>query len=139
MTVSLSYAEYLEGFSADALIAALDDHQDGKLNAFDACCARHVREGRGDTRALIHEDTQGQVHAFTYAELEAMSARLAGWMVAQGLGEGDRIACMLPRSSALLVAVLATWRIGAVYQPLFTAFGPDAVAYRLTRADTRLV
>ncbi|MCB8888539.1 AMP-binding protein [Vreelandella malpeensis] len=139
MTVSLSYAEYLDGFSADALIAALDDHQDGKLNAFDACCARHVREGRGDACALIHEDTQGEVHAFTYAELDAMSASLAGWMIAQGLGEGDRIACMLPRSSALLVAVLATWRIGAVYQPLFTAFGPDAVAYRLARADTRLV
>lgn len=46
---------------------------------------------------------------------------------------------MLPRSPQLLIAVLATWRIGAVYQPLFTAFGPDAVDYRLGRADTKLV
>jgi acetyl-CoA synthetase len=26
--------------------------------------------------------------------------------------------------------VLATWRIGAVYQPLFTAFGPKAIEHR---------
>ncbi|EWH02710.1 hypothetical protein Q427_07165 [Halomonas sp. BC04] len=71
----------------------------------------------------MHEDVSGNVNQMTYAELEAESAKLAGWLAERGLGVGDRIACMLPRSSQLLVAVLATWRIGAVYQPLFTAFG----------------
>ena len=133
------YRTYLETFSVDEMIARLDDHRDGKANAFESCCGRHLRAGRGEVLALVQEDTQGNVNTLTYAELEAESARLAGWFAEQGLGVGDRIACMLPRSPQLLVAVLATWRIGAVYQPLFTAFGPDAVDYRLGRADTKLV
>ncbi len=133
------YSTYLERFSIDEVIARLDDHGDGKFNAFESCCGRHLRAGRGEVLALVHEDTQGNVSRLTYAELETQSARLAGWFAERGLGVGDRIACMLPRSPQLLVAVLAAWRIGAVYQPLFTAFGPDAVDYRLGRADTKLV
>lgn len=133
------YQHYRDNFSIDSVIARLDDHQDGFLNAFEACCGRHVREGRGDVLALVQEDFQGAINTLTYAELDKQSAMLAGWFQAQGLRKGDRIACMLPRSPQLLIAVLATWRIGAVYQPLFTAFGPDAVDYRLGRADTKLV
>ncbi|WP_104202377.1 AMP-binding protein [Billgrantia saliphila] len=133
------YSAYLERFSIDDVIARLDDHGDAKFNAYESCCGRHLRAGRGEVLALVHEDGHGNVNRMTYAELEAESARLAGWFAERGLGVGDRIACMLPRSPELLVAVLATWRIGAVYQPLFTAFGPDAVDYRLGRADTKLV
>ncbi|RUR57695.1 AMP-binding protein [Vreelandella populi] len=133
------YSDYLAHFSIDQMVTRLDDRQDGLLNAFEACCGRHVRASHGEVPALIHEDTQGVTHTLTYAELDEQSSKLAGWMVAQGLIEGDRIACMLPRSGALLIAVLATWRIGGVYQPLFTAFGPDAVDYRLSRADSKLV
>ena len=134
-----NYSDYLDSFSIGDVIAKLDDHQDGYLNAFEACCGRHVRAGRGEVLALVQEDLEGATHTLSYKELDQQSAKLAGWFQSQGLGEGDRIACMLPRSLALLVAVVATWRIGAVYQPLFTAFGPDAVDYRLGRADSRLV
>ncbi|MBB3140146.1 AMP-binding protein [Halomonas organivorans] len=133
------YSTYLDAFSVDAVIDRLDDHRDGQLNAFEACCGRHLREGRGEATALVHEDVQGNITTLSYAQLAAASERLAGWLEHRGLGQGDRIACMLPRSPQLLIAVLATWRIGAVYQPLFTAFGPDSVDFRLGRADTRLV
>ncbi|MGC3874252.1 AMP-binding protein [Halomonas sp. GXIMD04776] len=138
-TVPKDYASYIDHFSIDEVVARLDDHQDGRLNAFDACCARHLREGNGERIALVHEDTQGKITRWSYAALEEASARLAGWLQSAGLGAGDRIACMLPRTPELMIAVLATWRIGAVYQPLFTAFGPDAVDFRLARADARLV
>jgi acyl-coenzyme A synthetase/AMP-(fatty) acid ligase len=39
---------------------------------------------------------------------------------------------LLPRIPELLVAALGAWRIGAIYQPLFTAFGPAAIAGRVT-------
>ncbi|QJQ94913.1 MULTISPECIES: AMP-binding protein [Halomonadaceae] len=133
------YRQYLQKFSIDEVIARLDDHQDGCFNAYESCCGRHLRAGLGQREALVHEDGQGKVTRLTYAELETASARLAGWFRLHGLGVGDRIACMLPRTPELLIAVLATWRIGAVYQPLFTAFGPDAVEYRLERAGSKLV
>jgi acetyl-CoA synthetase len=46
---------------------------------------------------------------------------------------------LLPRTPELLVVILGTLRAGAVYQPLFTAFGAGAIEYRLGRAGTRLV
>ena len=102
------YHHYLENFSIERVVDRLDDHQDGLLNAFEACCGRHVRAGRGDVQALVQEDTNGDVHSLTYAELDEQSAKLAGWFQAQGLGQGDRVACMLPRTPQLLIAVLAT-------------------------------
>ena len=62
------YSTFLESFSVDSVVAKLDDHQDGYLNAFEACCGRHIRQGRGDVVALVHEDTQGVIHSLTYAE-----------------------------------------------------------------------
>jgi len=35
--------------------------------------------------------------------------------------------------------VFATWRIGAVYQPLFTAFGPKAIEHRLNSSGAKVV
>lgn len=138
-TMPQDYRTYLADFSLERILARLDDHHDGRLNAFEACCGRHLRDGHGQRIALIHDNGEGRVTRLSYADLEAASERLAGWFQEQGLGIGDRIACMLPRTPELMVAVLATWRIGAVYQPLFTAFGPDAVDFRLARADARLV
>ncbi|ALM52096.1 AMP-binding protein [Halomonas huangheensis] len=133
------YAEYLTDFRIEDVIARLDDHADGCFNAYESCCGKHVRAGRGNVEALVHEAMDGTVTRLTYAELDSSSARLAGWLAQRGIGRGDRVACMLPRSPQLLIAVLASWRLGAVYQPLFTAFGSDAVEFRLARADTKLV
>nr|WP_297462212.1 AMP-binding protein [uncultured Halomonas sp.] len=138
-TMPQDYPTYLADFSLEQVLARLDDHHDGRLNAFEACCGRHLRNGHGSRIALVHESGEGRVTRLSYADLEAASARLAGWFREQGLGSGDRIACMLPRTPELMVAILASWRIGAVYQPLFTAFGSDAVDFRLARADARLL
>jgi acetyl-CoA synthetase len=39
----------------------------------------------------------------------------------------------------LIGFILGAWRIGAVYQPLFTAFGPKAIEHRLHTGSTKLV
>ncbi len=58
---------------------------------------------------------------------------------AQGVGAGDRVAGLMPRTPELLVTILATWRLGAVYQPLFTAFGPKAIEHRLEQSHARVI
>ena len=42
---------------------------------------------------------------------------------------------LLPRIPELLAVALGTWRVGAIYEPLFTAFGPTAIASRVTSAN----
>jgi len=43
------------------------------------------------------------------------------------------------KSEAYLVSVLAIWRLGAVHVPLFTAFAPPAIGFRLAAAGCRAV
>lgn len=96
-------------------------HPDDRLNAYMACCGRHVRDGRADNIALVHEDTAGKTTRMSFGELDNASAQVANLLQSYGVQAGDRVATMLPRTPELLVVVLATWRLGAIYQPLFTA------------------
>ncbi|WP_345599935.1 amino acid adenylation domain-containing protein [Thermocatellispora tengchongensis] len=55
---------------------------------------------------------------WTYAELDARVAALAGWLRERGAGPETRVAVMIPRSAGLVVAVLAVLRAGAAYVPM---------------------
>lgn len=135
-----NYTDYYNNFDMNALLSEIFGTQvDDRLNAYMACCGRHVRDGRGDNIALVHEDTSGNVTHMSFAELDAASAQVANLLLSYGVQVGDQVATMLPRTPELLTVVLATWRIGAVYQPLFTAFGYDSIKYRMDKANTKVV
>ncbi|MDP9514260.1 AMP-binding protein [Pseudomonas protegens] len=106
------------------------------LNACVECCDRHALPGR---IALFWEGRDGSSATYTFTELQDKAARLANFLLAQGVGKGDKVAGLLPRNVELLITVLATWRIGAVYQPLFTAFGPKAIEHRLNSSQAKVV
>ncbi|MBV9835454.1 MAG: AMP-binding protein [Alphaproteobacteria bacterium] len=114
----------IEDFAREVLGASLDS----ELNAYVLCCARWADS---DRVALRWMGGDGQKRDVTYREFDAASARFANLLKARGIKAGDVVAGMLPRIPEILVAVLGTWRIGAVYQPLFTAFGAAAVQSRV--------
>ncbi len=135
-----SYSDYYNNFDMNALLTEIfGENLDDRLNAYMACCGRHVRDGRGDNIALVHEDTADNVTRMSFAELDKASAQVASLLLSYGVQAGDQVATMLPRTPELLTIVLATWRIGAVYQPLFTAFGYDSIKYRMDKANTKVV
>ncbi|SDA56054.1 acetyl-CoA synthetase [Pseudomonas sp. NFACC15-1] len=125
-----SQFDYLQTVNA-ALHGSLE-----ALNACVECCDRHALPGR---IALFWEGRDGSAATWTYRDLQDNAARFANFLRAQGVGKGDRVAGLLPRTAELLIVVLATWRIGAVYQPLFTAFGPKAIEHRLGSSGARIV
>ena len=138
--IPINYRDYYDNFDMSTLLTEIfAEHLDDRLNAYMACCGRHVRDGRGDTLALVHEDTAGNVTRMSFAELDKASAQVANLLQSYGVQVGDQVATMLPRTPELLTIVLATWRIGAVYQPLFTAFGYDSIKYRMDKAGTKVV
>lgn len=111
----------------------------GSLDAMNAsieCCDRHAAS---DATALNWVGRDGQRADWSFAELRDASSRLAHHLHHLGLRAGDRISGLLPRTPELLITVLATWRIGAVYQPLFTAFGPKAIEHRVQAAGSKLI
>ncbi|MCE1117087.1 MULTISPECIES: AMP-binding protein [Pseudomonas] len=130
------YAEAARSFNyAQAAAEALHGNLEA-LNACVECCDRHVGE---DKPALIWEDRDGNGGRYSFEQLQALAARFANVLGAQGVVAGDRVAGLMPRTPELLVTILATWRLGAVYQPLFTAFGPKAIEHRLEQSHARVV
>jgi acetyl-CoA synthetase len=112
---------------------------DGDLSALNACvecCDRHAASGR---TALYWEGRDGSSARYSFGELKQQAARFGNFLKAQGIGPGDTVAGLLPRTAELLIAILGTWRVGAVYQPLFTAFGPKAIEHRLSNSGAKLV
>jgi len=106
------------------------------LNACVECCDRHALPGR---IALFWEDRDGHSASYTFSQLQEQSARFANFLHAQGVRPGDCVSGLLPRNVELLITILGTWRLGAVYQPLFTAFGSKAIEHRLQSAGSKVL
>ncbi|NQD94737.1 AMP-binding protein [Pseudomonas sp. CrR25] len=106
------------------------------LNACVECCDRHALPGR---IALFWEGRDGSSASYTFCELQQQAARFANFLQGQGVRPGDCVAGLLPRTVELLITILGTWRLGAVYQPLFTAFGPKAIEHRLQGSAAKVV
>lgn len=132
------YATVYSNFDAAALEAEiLDGSLESGLNVCHEICDKWADDPQ--RVALYYEKDGGGDGVLTFAELKARSARFASYLKSRGIGKGDRVAGLLPRSPELLVVIAGALRAGAVYQPLFTAFGSGAIEYRLERAGTKLV
>ena len=119
----------------DAMAGLAGDLETG-LNACVECCDRHLGANRVALRCLSPDEVLTE---YTFEDLRDLSARAANVFQAQGIRPGDVIAGLLPRTLELVAVVLGAWRLGAVYQPLFTAFGPKAIEHRLVTSGAKLV
>ncbi|MFF4991404.1 amino acid adenylation domain-containing protein [Streptosporangium saharense] len=81
-----------------------------------------------DPGAVAVED--GDVR-MTYAELDRASDAMAGALAGRGVGRGDRVALLLPRSADALVAMLAVQKVGAAHLPVDPAYPRDRIALML--------
>lgn len=113
---------------------------DGVLNSCFNAVDRHVRDGHGDQVALIHDSAMtGAVTHFTYAELQAEVARVAGMIAATGVGKGDRVIVYMPMVPEAVFAMLACARLGAVHSVVFGGFASKELAKRIDDAAPKLV
>ncbi|MCX4830318.1 amino acid adenylation domain-containing protein [Streptomyces sp. NBC_01016] len=74
-----------------------------------------------------------------YRELDLRSDRLAHALAARGVGAEDLVAVALPRTDAMVVALLAVLKSGAAYVPIDPEYPADRVAYMLTDAAPALL
>jgi malonyl-CoA/methylmalonyl-CoA synthetase len=81
----------------------------------------------------------GRRGTMTFADLDALSARMAAAFVAQGAAPGDRIAAQIEKSPEGVALYLAVIRGGFVFLPLNTAYRDDEVAYFLGDAEPKIV
>ena len=70
----------------------------------------------------------------TYRELDEASNRLAHLLAGQGVGSGQRVALVLPRSVEAIVAMLAVVKTGAAYVPIDPAVPAARIGFVLGNA-----
>src|SRR5690349_3575807 len=56
-----------------------------------------------------------------YAELEAVSNRIASRLLASGCRKGDRVGLLVPKSIPAIAGMLGTLKAGAIYVPIDTS------------------
>ena len=134
-----AYEDACAAFSWEGARATLDGLPGGGLNICHEALDRHADGPLATTIALRCIDRDGARSDVTYAQLRDRSARFAGLLGALGVERGERVFSLLGRVPELHVAALGTLRAGAVFCPLFSAFGPDPIAQRMQRGDARVL
>jgi propionyl-CoA synthetase len=112
----------------------------GVLNTCYNALDLHVDRGRGKQRALVYDSpVTDTIMTFTYAELRDEVARVAGALIRQGIGRGDRVIIYMPMVPEAVVAMLACARIGAVHSVVFGGFASNELAKRIDDARPRMI
>ena len=110
---------------------------DGVMNIIDNCLDKYVGTPTEAKAALIWEGEEGQVRRLSYLELGREVNRLTNALRGLGLGKGDVVGVFMPMTPEIVVAMLAIIKIGGIFLPLFSGFGPQAIVSRLNDAQAR--
>jgi acetyl-CoA synthetase len=89
--------------------------------------------------AVIWEGEDGDVRRVTYRELRELTDRLAHGLRSLGVERRDTVGIYLPMAIETVAAVMACSKIGAIWVPIFSGFGPEAVAARLADANAKVL
>jgi len=109
----------------------------GVMNIVDNCLDKYAGTPTDAKVALIWEGEEGQARRLSYLELRREVNRMANALRGLGLGKGDAVGVFLPMTTEIVIAMLAIIKIGGVFLPLFSGFGPQAVVSRLNDADAK--
>jgi acetyl-CoA synthetase len=100
--------------------------------------ARQCLSGPGERVAIV--DLSGRTRRnVTLAQLDGMSAAVAGALAARGVRPGDRVGVLRSQDAWCAAAHLAIWRLGGISVPLFKLFQIEALATRVGDAGARIV
>jgi acetyl-CoA synthetase len=134
-----SYEEKLIDFNW--LLAEKElDYQDGdELNIGWYCSDRICLKGKADKIALYYEGSGGLQKTYTFNDVRLGSNTIGKFLSDLGLQNEDRICLFMDKIPELYFAFIGILKIGAIVQPLFSAFGDESLFVRMENAQTRAI
>ncbi len=108
----------------------------GRTNLAAACVDRWA-DSTPDAEAVRWEGEDGEVRVLTYAELARHVDGLAALLRDRGIGKGDAVGIFLPMLVETVVAAMAVAKLGALFLPVFSGYGAEAIAVRLDDAGAK--
>lgn len=125
------YDETCASFSWQAARRQVSGFPGERLNIGYEAIDRHVHDGHGDQVALRWIAKSGERRDFSYQDMFHLSNRFANVLRDSGISRGDKVYALLGRVPDLYIAALGTLKTGAIFCPLFSAFGPDPIRARM--------
>lgn len=100
---------------------------------------RHIENGASNRTALIWEGEEGDTQFYTYQMLLAEVSRFSNVLQSHGIQKGDPVAIYLPNLAEAFIAILACFRIGAVYSTVFSGFSEQSLKDRLSNYEPKVI
>ena len=87
-----------------------------------------------DNLAVVYHD-----HKYTYREVDEISERIAGYVIAQGLGNEDVVSVLIPRCEWMAIVSLGVLKAGCAYQPLDPSYPAERLNFMIQDANAKLL
>lgn len=133
------YTPYQQTLDSEAGLPWTTWFRGGRYNYVHNALDKWAAGPERDRIAIVWEGDDGDVRRLSYAELHEQVCRAAAGLRAAGLQAGDRVGIFMPMVPETAVATLAVNKLGAVYLPIFSGYGPEAVAQRLNDSGARFL
>ena len=134
-----SYEEKLGNFNWSFIEKELEYRTGEEINIGWYCSDRICQNGKSEKIALYYEGYEGAEKRFTFNDIRLASNTIGHFLNNLGLRNEDRICLFMDRIPELYFSFIAILKIGAIVQPLFSAFGDESLFVRLENAQTRAI
>ncbi len=134
-----SYEERVKEFDWSLSETELDYKDGDVLNIGWYCTDRICKMGKADKTALIWEGLGGQEKRYTYNDIRVASNTIGSFLRGLGIKNEDRVCLFMDKIPELYFGFLGILKIGAIAQPLFSAFGDESLLVRLSNAETTAI
>ena len=144
-----SYEAVVEGFLAEEYLRNIDIATKRQVELLDSfndtdrpyddsqtvvSLFRRQAKATPDAEAVVFKD-----HRYTYAQVDDMSDRIAGYLMSKGLGVGDAVSIIIPRCEWMAIASLGILKAGCAYQPLDPSYPKERLNFMVKDADAKLL
>ena len=134
-----SYEDRLKNFDWSIAEQELGYREGDIINIGWYCSDRICGMGKGDKQALLWENAIGEEKRYTYNDVRVFSNTIGAYLRGLGIQNGDRVCLFMDRIPELYIGLIGILKIGAIAQPLFSAFGDESLFVRLENAGTSAV
>lgn len=133
------YEEELKSFSWEISRNELSYQEGDVINIGEYCTDRICRMGKGGKTALIWEGYKGEEKRYTFNDMRQLTNTIAKYLADLGIKPGERVCLFMDKVPELYFGFLGVLKMGAIVQPLFSAFGPESLLTRLQDASTSAI
>ncbi|HJR95388.1 MAG TPA: AMP-binding protein, partial [Gaiellaceae bacterium] len=98
-------------------------------------CDKHERT----KPAMIWESFDGSTREVEWGELQDLANQAAHTLTACGVGQGDRVAVVLPPTPEAAAMFFGVWKLGAILLSMSVLYGDDGIEHRLSDSDAKVL